>query len=259
LSKYKCGRCGIVYTFEELRSLEKIKMVADDPDPKKNYGYTSVCKHCGYRFHKDKPMWKAYGEIIHHLTSLHWLVNKLTHGRLAPPHRIDIELSTVFLELAHNDWGGREPNWYESMFFCHREGERTLESPKLPDDWLEKYEKMTSEERLKFLAPTWTEGKPRIECWLQDRYHTEEQAIEGHEQWLKLLKDGKYLITYDLEKIVYEDPNSKYRFEWRIDFDQKHLRILHGAKHFESWEGTAEGYQKPLLCEEKEHEAVNNR
>ena len=226
----------MTYSFDEYIKLERVKAVADDPDPKKNYGYTMVCKHCDYIFHQDKPIWKAYGKIKHHITSLHWLVNKLTHGKLAAPHRIDIELSTVFLELAHDDWRG-EPNWYETMFFPSRPGQRTLESPKLPDDWREKYDEMSNQERLKYLSPKWTEGRPKIECWIQERYQTEEQAIEGHEIWLKLLEGGKYLITYALEKIEWDDPESKYRFEWRIDFDEKYHRILYGSNLETRYEG----------------------
>ena len=247
--EWKCGGCGTTYSFDEWMTLEKVKAVEDDPDPKKNYGYTTVCKHCGYVFHQDKPVWKAYGEIVHHITSLHWLVNKLTHGRLAAPHRIDVELSTVFLEIAHDYWRDRGPNWYESMFFCHRVGERKLVSPELPDDWRERYAKMTSEERLKYLAPTWTGGKPRVECWMQGRYQTEEQAIEGHKEYLKLLEDGRYLITYALDRIDYDDPDSKYRFEWRIDFDEKYRRILHGATVDREMEGTAKTYRMEMLAE----------
>jgi len=191
MSYYKCGHCGTVYAFEEVWDLPN-----------------RACKHCGYVFHQDKPMWKAYGEIKHHITSLHWLVNKLTHGRLAAPHRIDIELSTVFLEIAHDYWRG-EPNWYETMFFCHRK------------------------------------GKSKVECWIQERYRTEEQAIKGHRCWLKLLKEGKYLITYALERVG-DDPVSRYRFEWRIDFDERHRRILHGAKVHREMEATAATYMTQL-------------
>lgn len=246
LSNWKCGGCGVVYSFEEWMTLQRVPAVVDDPDPKKNYGYTMVCKHCGYVFHKDKPIWKGYGEIEHHITSLHWLVNKLTHGKLAAPHRVDIELSTVFLELAHNDWAWpgeekREPKWYESMFFPHREGQRTLEMPKLPDDWKEQHAQMSLEERTKFLAPKWTGGKPDVDCWIQQRYHTEEQAIEGHNRWLRLFEAGRYLITYSLERLD-SDPESKYSFRWRIDFDEKYRRILHGAKLSREMEGTVQEY-----------------
>ncbi len=237
MSNWKCGGCGYVYPFEEWMTLGKVKAVPDDPDPEKNYGYTMVCKHCGYVFHHDKPVWKTYGEINHRIT----IFNR--------PIPISIELSTVFLELAHDDHdfgsGKREPNWYESMFFCHREGERHLESPDLPDDWKEQHAKMaTLKERVKFLAPRWVEGVPKVECWTQQRYQTEEQAIEGHKRWTKLLREGKYLITYALEKMDYDDPNSKYRFEWRIDFDERHRRILHGARVHREWEGTAQAYKE---------------
>jgi len=186
MSDYKCGQCGTVYAFEEVWDLPN-----------------RACKHCGYVFHQDKPVWKAYGEIKHHITSLHWLVNKLTPW--SAPHRIDIELSTVFLEIAH-DWFRGKPNWYETMFFCYRK------------------------------------GKPNVECWMQERYQTEEQAIKGHRRWLKLFEDGKYLITYALERVN----GDRYRFEWHIDFDEKHRRILHGAKVHREIEGTAARYMEAL-------------
>ncbi|GAF75142.1 unnamed protein product, partial [marine sediment metagenome] len=45
---FKCGKCGIVYEFEDFIKLEQEQAVDDDPD----YGTISVCK-CGYRFTKD--------------------------------------------------------------------------------------------------------------------------------------------------------------------------------------------------------------
>ncbi len=201
MSNWKCGRCGVVYSFEEWMTLGRVKAVPDDPDPKKNYGYTMVCKHCGYVFHHDMPMWKTDGEINHRITVL---------DRTA--HRIDVSISTVFLELAHDDWafggGKRTPNWYESMVFCSREGER------------------------------------KIESWIQRRYQTEEQAIEGHKRLTKLLREGKYLITYALEKVDYQDPHSKYRFKWLLDLDERHRRFQHGAKVHEEWEGTTHEYRE---------------
>jgi len=208
MADFKCGRCGMNYSFEEYMGLEQIKAVADDPDPKKNYGYTKVCG-CGYVFHQDSPLWKAYGRIEHHITILHWLVNKLTNGWLARPSPVDVELSTVFLEIAHDRWR-EEPNWYESMFFTGR-----------------------------------PEGKV-VECYLMSRYRTEEQAIEGHKRWKGLLEDGKYLITYALVKVDDKDPESKYRFEWHIDFNERHRRILHGAKIHREMEGTISEYRETL-------------
>ena len=239
MNRWKCGGCGYVYGFDEWIALHKIKAVPDDPEPEKNYGYTMVCKHCGYAFHHDKPTWKTHGEINHRITIFH------------RPIPISIEISTVFLELAHDDYdfgsGKREPNWYESMFFCHREGERTLERPTLTDEEHAYSLTLSIEERLKLTAPSWTEGKPKIGCWVQQRYQTEEQAIEGHKRWTKLLREGKYLITYALEKIDYADPDSKYRFEWRIDFDERHRRVLHGARVHREWEGTAQAYKEDHL------------
>lgn len=240
MSNWKCGGCGYVYGFDEWLALHKIKAVPDDPDPKKNYGYTMVCKHCGYAFHHDKPTWKTHGEINHRITVL----DRATH-------RIDVEISTVFLELAHDDYdfgsGKREPNWYESMIFCSREGERHLiDNPDKPEDW--EYDKATPEERLRLMTPIWVDGVSKVESWLQRRYQTEEQAIKGHKRLTKLLREGKYLITYALEKVDYkDDPNSKYRFEWRIDFHESHRRFLHGARVHEEWEGTAQAYKKDHL------------
>ena len=221
VSNWKCGGCGYVYSFDEWFALSRTP---------NGEGKAMVCKHCDYVFHKDKPLWKTYGEINHRIT----IFNR--------PIPINVEVSTVFLELAHNDWGGREPNWYESMFFCHREGERVYVSAVVPDNYAE----LSSDEQMRVLLGTWTEGKPTIACWMQRRYQTEEQAIEGHNHWTKLLREGKYLITYALEKVDHKDPDSKLRFEWRIDFDERHRRILHGAKIVKEWEGTTKGYRESI-------------
>lgn len=219
MNDWKCGRCGTVYSFEEFIGLMKIMATEDAPTH-------VVCKHCDYRFHMDKPVWKAGGEIKHHITCLHWFVNKLTRGRLAPPHPIDIELSTVFLELAHDDWFGEgTPNWYESMFFVSRPGQR------------ERVVIETSTALPRSIG--WSEGKNPVDCWLQRRYRTEEEALEGHRLLRGLLEGGKYLVTYALDKVDSEDPESKYHFEWRIDFSERHRRILHGAKLNSDFEGTA--------------------
>ncbi|KKL97277.1 hypothetical protein LCGC14_1836050 [marine sediment metagenome] len=244
MSNWKCGRCGVVYSFEEWMTLGRVKAVPDDPDPKKNYGYTMVCKHCGYVFHHDKPIWKTHGEINHRITVL---------DRTA--HRIDVRISTVFLELAHDEWDlgiarlgscwgeASHPNWYESMIFCSREGERHLaDNPDKPEDW--EYDKATPEERRRLMTPIWVDGVSKVESWVQRRYHTEEQAIEGHKRLTKLLREGKYLITYALERVDYQDPHSKYRFEWRLDLDERHRRFLHGAKVHEEWEGTTKAYRE---------------
>lgn len=235
MSSWKCGGCGYVYSFDEWMTLHKIKAVPDDPEPKKNYGYTMVCKHCGYAFHHDKPTWKTHGEINHRMTVL----NRETH-------HIDVELSTVFLELAHDDYdfgsGKREPNWYESMFFVSRPGQREYVSPKIPDD----YDKLSHDEQMTVLiGSTYTEGCAPMDCWMQQRYQTEEQAIEGHNRWTKLLREGKYLIRYALDK----RKDGKYRVTWRIDFDERHRRILHGAKIHRTWEGTAKAYGEDMKNE----------
>ena len=83
---WKCGKCGRVYTTEELM---KLKHVPVNPEAKDTYGYTPVCT-CGYVFGRDK--W--------HLVD----VVKTPRGMF--------RVSTVFLELEH-------PNgmWYETMIF----------------------------------------------------------------------------------------------------------------------------------------------
>jgi len=232
-----CPQCGTRYTFDEYLAMEKIKMVDDDVDPKKNYGYTSRCG-CGYRAFRDTPIQKAKGEILHHITSLHWLVNKLSGGRLAKPHLVDVELSTVFLEIAH-DTGRTEPTWYESMFFARRAGERTLKTLPIPEG----YQDLPIEERIKVPLTEWTTGKANVEAYVQRRYRTESEASSGHAELTKLLREGRYLITYSLEKIDYGDPESQYRFTWRLDFDEGYSRLLHGATFKSDWAGTAEEWR----------------
>ena len=220
MSNWKCGGCGHVYSFDEWINLLKV------PD---RDGKALVCKHCGYVFGKDKPLWKTYGEINHRITVLDWVT-----------HLVDIEISTVFLELAHDDYdfgdGKREPNYYESMFFCHKEGERVYVRPPIPDN----YDELSRDEQMKAMIGTWTDGVAPVECWLQHRYQTEEQAIKGHKRLTKLLEEGKYLIRYAFEK----RRGSKYRVTWRIDFHESYRRILHGAKVHREWEGTGQEYRE---------------
>ncbi len=157
MGEWKCGRCGTVYDSGGFMALEKIKVVADDPDPKKNYGYTVACP-CGYRFHLDKWFMKSTGIILHHMTIFHNFFHAISFGRLCEPHAIKVDISTVDLELNHDYFGGG-PLYYESMIFPSRKG-------------------------------------GEIECWYQDRYPGKEWASADHQHLRHLLRRGKYLITY---------------------------------------------------------------
>ncbi len=157
MSEWKCGKCGTVYDHEGFMALCNIPVVADDPDPKKNYGYAAICS-CGYRFHLDKWFMRSTGTIIHHMTIFHNLFYTIFFGRYCKPYEIEVNISTVDLELNHEDFGG-EPLYYESMIFPSRE-----------------------------------DGE--VECWYQDRYPIKEWANADHQHLRYLLERGKYLITY---------------------------------------------------------------
>lgn len=131
----KCGNCGKMYTIEEFVKLNKIKMVEEDTNPEEEHGYTPVCE-CGYRFAIDS--WRQRDTV------------KISTEK----GDIDIDISSVFLELNHSHTK-EEDKWYETMIF-----------PQI--EWLE--------------------------CGYQDRYKTMEEAIEGHNRVINLLKDGKYRI-----------------------------------------------------------------
>jgi len=132
MSEYKCGKCGKEYTFEEYMELGKVKMVEDDPNPMKNYGYTTVCE-CGYVFHKDQWHLVDNFEIK--------VMKKKIKGRV----------STVFLELNHG-FGGKSL-WYETMIFL--EGDVRCE-------FMERYE--TKEEAKR--------GHARVTKALADKSYT---------------------------------------------------------------------------------------
>jgi hypothetical protein len=91
-SEWRCGKCSKEYTFDEFIKLPKVSVISTDPDPKKNYGFTSVCS-CGYIFHKDK--WHLKDTI------------KFTYKK----KKAVIDVSTIFLELNHFGF------WYETMLF----------------------------------------------------------------------------------------------------------------------------------------------
>lgn len=157
MSKWKCARCGTVYSHERYMTLERIKMVSDDPDPMKNYGYTLVCD-CGYRFHLDKWFMKSTGIILHHITIFHNFFNGISFGKFCKPHEIKVHISTADLELNHG-MPGKGDLYYESMIFPSRESGET-------------------------------------QCWYQDRYPAKEWASADHQHLRYLLERGKYLITY---------------------------------------------------------------
>ncbi len=157
MSEWKCGGCGVVYSFEEFIALDKIQVVADDPDPIKNYGYTSVCV-CGYRFHLDKWFMRSTGTISHYVTVLHNLLNVCSLGKLCKPHEIKVDISTADLEL-NRGMPGKGDLYYESMIFLSRRG-------------------------------------GEAECHYQERYPGKEWASADHQHLRYQLERGKYLITY---------------------------------------------------------------
>lgn len=157
MSEWKCGRCGTVYSHEGFLLLERIKVVSDDPDPMKNYGYTPVCD-CGYRFHLDKWFMKSAGTILHHITIFHNFFNVYSFGKFCKPHEIKVDISTADLELNQDIFGERDLR-HETMIFPSRIG-------------------------------------GEIECWYQDRYPGKEWASADHQHLRDLLRRGKYLITY---------------------------------------------------------------
>lgn len=158
MSEWKCGWCGIVYNHKQHMALDHVQVVADDPDPKKNYGYTSVCP-CGYRFHLDKWFMSSSGVILHQMTIFHNFFHAISFGKFCKPKEINVRISTVDLELNYAFMPGGQDQYYESMIFPEREG-------------------------------------GTIECWYQDRYSGKEWASADHQNLRDLLRRGKYLITY---------------------------------------------------------------
>ncbi len=157
MSEWKCGGCGIVYNHEQHMALDKVQVVADDPDPMKNYGYTAVCP-CGYRFHLDKWFMRSSGIIYHQMTIFHNLFHAISFGKFCKPKEIKVDISTVDLELNHQHFSG-DPLYYESMIFPKREG-------------------------------------GTIESWYQERFTDKIAAEVRHHTLRFFLKSGRYLITY---------------------------------------------------------------
>ena len=101
MGDWKCGRCGRVYSSSEHLNLPHIPIDPDDPDPKRGCGYTPICEDCGYIFHKDR-----------------WRVRETVTIELEEVGTVNIDVSTVFLELDHGFDG--PPLWYETMCFPER-------------------------------------------------------------------------------------------------------------------------------------------
>ena len=113
MSEWKCEKCGIKYSFEELMELPKVQAVETDDNPKEQHGFSSVCKKCGYIFGKDRLR----------------LRKTITIKFKDKEYKVDV--STVFLELNHWDF------YYETMIF----------SDGLSCDFQERYK--TKEEAIK--------------------------------------------------------------------------------------------------------------
>ena len=145
MSDWRCGQCKKIYSFDDFMKLAKTQMKDDDPDPKKNYGYTSVCP-CGYKFHKDKWMLKEKVEI------------KNIFGTFV------VEVSTVDLEMEH--MGGM---YYETMVFPQEGNEEVS-----------------------------------LKCHYQNRYRDKDDAIKGHEEVVKKLKEEKFTASIKEVELVLE-------------------------------------------------------
>lgn len=107
----KCGKCGKIYTDDEYSSLQKVKVVEDDPDPMENYGFTHVCT-CGYVFHNDA--WQVSGSF------------KIETKK----GTVKGVVLTIFLETGYGT--PDKPLWYETML-------RSI-GPDIEDDLHERYE-----------------------------------------------------------------------------------------------------------------------
>jgi len=103
---WKCGKCGKIYSFEELNKLKIVPLVPEDEDPFRQHGFTYVCE-CGYVFHRDR--W-------------HIVTNFKKKVKVGFLRRINLKgrVSTVFLELNHGDV--ENPLWYETMVFIDDPG-----------------------------------------------------------------------------------------------------------------------------------------
>ncbi|MBW2674194.1 MAG: hypothetical protein JRD89_12405 [Deltaproteobacteria bacterium] len=96
VGEWKCGKCGKVYTHEELLRLKRVPLVPEDTNPWEQHGFTRVCE-CGYVFGRDRWHIVTPFEVKSKIGVLKGVV------------------STVFLELNYGT--SDEPLWYETMVF----------------------------------------------------------------------------------------------------------------------------------------------
>ena len=154
MSKWKCGKCGKIYTFEEFIRLKKIKAIENDTDPDNEYGFVGMCD-CGYRFHLDK--WRLHDNVE----------IKTDKGY------VNITVSTVDLELNHGFKEG-DNIWYETMVFPGGFGDDKLEWIKC--GYINRYE--TKEEAIK--------DHDRIMNLLKERKYKIEELDENKKELIFL-------------------------------------------------------------------------
>lgn len=140
-SKWKCGNCGKEYMFEDFINLHTVVAVETDNDPSNQHGFVGICE-CGYRFHIDT--WRLHDKVE---------IN-------TDKGYVNIQVSTVFLELDHGYEEGKEI-WFETMIFAGGFGDDQIE-------WLK--------------------------CDLVHRYETKEEAIKDHNKIINLLRGGSFKI-----------------------------------------------------------------
>lgn len=142
MGDWVCGKCSKEYDTNEYLRLKKVQVVKGEkyPTAPNGHGFTSVCA-CGYVFGKDK--WRKA------------TVMKIPVGG---GRNIQVRVSTVFLELKHDNWRGNgEYNLYETMIFR-------------------------------------TDGKRFDDVGFGKRYRTKDEAKAGHKKVVDNLK-GDYQIT----------------------------------------------------------------
>ena len=126
----KCGWCGKEYTIDEWVKLEKI--------PRDDGGEGNILRcSCGYRFSLDK--WEL----------------KDTVTVYTPAGKVDVTVSTVFLERGYDDGKGNIL-WFETVV--------------QPD-------------------------VPIIDCHVTLRYSTKEEAETWHKRVVEALKEGYYSLA----------------------------------------------------------------